>query len=56
MERESTLETIDYICQDINSVVLEQQANEILTTIIHGIRKVEPRNHVRLAATTATTR
>lgn len=53
MEREATLETIGYICQDINSQVLEPQSNAILTAIIHGMRKTEPSNHVRLAATNA---
>lgn len=53
MEREATLETIGYICQDINSEVLEPQSNAILTAIIHGMRKNEPSNHVRLAATNA---
>lgn len=52
-QREATLEAIGYICQDINSEVLEQQSNQILTAIIHGMRKVEPSNHVRLAATNA---
>lgn len=44
---------IGYICQDISAEVLEHQSNQILTAIIHGMRKVEPSNHVRLAATTA---
>ncbi|XP_053666618.1 importin subunit beta [Anopheles marshallii] len=51
--RESTLEAIGYICQDINSEILENQSNQILTAIIHGMRKSEPSNHVRLAATNA---
>uniref|UniRef100_A0A336LK41 CSON007162 protein n=1 Tax=Culicoides sonorensis TaxID=179676 RepID=A0A336LK41_CULSO len=51
--REATLEAIGYICQDINSDVLEQQSNIILTAIIHGMRKTETSNHVRLAATNA---
>lgn len=42
-----------YICQDISSEVLEHQSNQILTAIIQGMRKAEPSNHVRLAATTA---
>ncbi|XP_055376339.1 importin subunit beta [Condylostylus longicornis] len=53
MEREASLEAIGYICQDINAGVLESQSNQILTAIIHGMRKQEPSNHVRLAATTA---
>ena len=42
-----------YICQDIGAGVLEHQSNQILTAIIHGMRKQESSNHVRLAATTA---
>lgn len=53
IQREATLEAIGYICQDINFEVLEQQSNQILTAIIHGMRKIEPSNHVRLAATNA---
>lgn len=52
-EREAALEAIGYICQDIGPGVLEHQANQILTAIIHGMRKQEPSNHVRLAATNA---
>lgn len=51
--RESALEAIGYICQDIAPEVLEAQSNQILTAIIFGMRKTEPSNHVRLAATTA---
>ncbi|XP_034670181.1 importin subunit beta [Drosophila subobscura] len=53
MHRESALEAIGYICQDIRYGVMENQSNQVLTAIIHGMRKVEPSNHVRLAATTA---
>ncbi|XP_017464979.1 PREDICTED: importin subunit beta-like [Rhagoletis zephyria] len=53
IDREAALEAIGYICQDIRYGVLEHQSNQILTAIIHGMRKLEPSNHVRLAATTA---
>ncbi|XP_049318405.1 importin subunit beta [Bactrocera dorsalis] len=53
INREAALEAIGYICQDIRYGVLEHQSNQILTAIIHGMRKQEPSNHVRLAATTA---
>ncbi|XP_055682052.1 importin subunit beta isoform X1 [Lutzomyia longipalpis] len=53
MIREASLETIGYICQEISAEVLEMQSNHILTAIIHGMRKAEPSNHVRLAATNA---
>ncbi|CAI4225736.1 unnamed protein product [Auanema sp. JU1783] len=51
--KESSLETLGYICQDIEPQVLESQANSILTAIVNGMKKEEPSNHVRLAATTA---
>lgn len=53
VQKEATLEAIGYICQDIDSEVLVQQSNAILTAIIHGMRSSEPSNHVRLAATEA---
>ncbi|XP_065342738.1 importin subunit beta-1 isoform X3 [Cloeon dipterum] len=54
MTKEATLETIGYICQEIqDQEVLQLQANQILTAIIHGMRSNEPSNHVRLAATNA---
>ncbi|KAK9692488.1 Importin-beta N-terminal domain [Popillia japonica] len=53
MQKEATLEAIGYICQEIDSEVLESQSNDILTAIIHGMRNTEPSNHVRLAATQA---
>ncbi|KHJ96355.1 HEAT repeat protein [Oesophagostomum dentatum] len=51
--KESSLETLGYICQDIDAAVLEQQSNSILTAIVQGMRKEEPSVHVRLAATNA---
>ncbi|XP_050418166.1 importin subunit beta-1 isoform X2 [Patella vulgata] len=53
MMREATLETIGYICQDIDPDLLQSQSNVILTAIVHGMKKEESSNHVRLAATTA---
>ncbi|GBM31567.1 Importin subunit beta-1, partial [Araneus ventricosus] len=53
MTKEATLETIGYICQDIEPEVLVTQSNDILTAIVHGIRKDEPSDHVKLAATNA---
>ena len=51
--KESTLEAIGYICQDIDPEILVTQSNNILTAIVHGMRKDEPSNHVKLAATNA---
>lgn len=53
MMKEATLESIGYICQEIESEVLVQQSNEILTAIIHGMKGSSTSNHVRLAATSA---
>ncbi|GBP12370.1 Importin subunit beta-1 [Eumeta japonica] len=53
VKKEATLETIGYICQEIDAEVLSEQSNPILTAIIHGMRSTEPSNHVRLAATRA---
>ncbi|XP_043466962.1 importin subunit beta-1 isoform X1 [Leptopilina heterotoma] len=53
MVKEATLETIGYICQEIESEVLIAQSNQILTAIIHGMKSSNTSNHVRLAATRA---
>ncbi|XP_041374480.1 LOW QUALITY PROTEIN: importin subunit beta-1-like [Gigantopelta aegis] len=53
MMKEATLESIGYICQDIDPEILQPESNSILTAIVHGMKKDEPSNHVRLAATNA---
>ncbi|GMR56453.1 hypothetical protein PMAYCL1PPCAC_26648 [Pristionchus mayeri] len=50
--KEAALETLGYICQDIDPNVLERQANEILTAIVFGMKR-EQAIPVRLAATNA---
>ena len=51
MVKESTLEAIGYICQDIQDHrCLEVVSNEILTAIVHGMKRDEPSPYVRLAA------
>lgn len=51
--KEATLEAIGYICQDIQPEILVTQSNDILTAIVNGMRKDEPSDHVKLAATNA---
>ncbi|VDN00908.1 unnamed protein product [Thelazia callipaeda] len=51
--REASLEALGYICQDICGTLYENESNEILTAIVHGLRKDEPSNHIRLAAANA---
>ncbi|CAB4064607.1 KPNB1 [Lepeophtheirus salmonis] len=53
MLRESALEALGYICQENDSQWLESKSNQILTAIVHGMKKDEPSSHVRLAATNA---
>lgn len=53
MLKESSLETLGYICQDIDPRVLEGKANDVLTAIIHGMRPEETSANVRFAATNA---
>ncbi|KAK6961585.1 importin subunit beta-1 [Biomphalaria glabrata] len=53
MVKEATLEAVGYICQEIEPEILQPQSNEILTAIVHAMKKEEPSNHVRLAATNA---
>ncbi|KER30117.1 hypothetical protein T265_13230, partial [Opisthorchis viverrini] len=51
--KHATLETIGYICQDIDPNILVSQSNAILTAIVCGMKKEEPSDNVRLAATNA---
>ncbi|XP_068237171.1 importin subunit beta-1 isoform X1 [Palaemon carinicauda] len=53
LTKESTLEAIGYICQDIEPDAIASHSNNILTAIVHGMKRDEPNDHVRLAATTA---
>ncbi|XP_022662446.1 importin subunit beta-1-like isoform X2 [Varroa destructor] len=49
-----TLEAIGYICLEIEPIeVLAARSNEILTVIVHCMRKEETSDRVRLAATNA---
>lgn len=43
--------TLQILCQDPEH--LQDNANQILTAIIQGMRKEEPSNNVKLAATNA---
>ena len=51
--KEAALEAIGYICQDIEPDLLASKSNEMLTAIVQGMRKEEPSNYVKFAATTA---
>ncbi|XP_074598648.1 importin subunit beta Fs(2)Ket [Brevipalpus obovatus] len=53
MMKEASLEAIGYICQDIEPELLVTRSNDILTAIVHGMRKEETNPNVRCAATKA---
>lgn len=47
------LETIGYICEDLQPTLLEKDSNNILTVIVNGMKSAEPNPRVKLAAVTA---
>ncbi|RKP35627.1 armadillo-type protein, partial [Dimargaris cristalligena] len=51
--KQSSLQTIGFICESIAPEILATQANEILTAVVQGARKEEPSQEVRLAAISA---
>jgi importin subunit beta-1 len=52
--KQSTLEALGYVCEEISSDVLAQdQVNSILTAVVQGMNVTETSNEVRLAATRA---
>lgn len=52
--KQCTLQALGYVCEELRSSDLEQaQVNVMLTAIVQGMRKEEPDNEIRLAATTA---
>ena len=53
MMKEATLQAIGYICQDVDPLFMQESANEILTAIVHGMRRDETSNQVKLASTNA---
>merc|ERR1719431_2117908 len=53
MMKESTLQAIGYICQDVDPLFMQESANEILTAIVHGMRRDEQSTQVKLASTNA---
>lgn len=51
--KKATLESIGFICEDIDPTVLSSKSNEILTAVVQGARKEEPNALVRKAAINA---
>lgn len=52
--KQCTLQALGYVCEEMRSENLEQaQVNVMLTAIVQGMRKEEPDNEIRLAATNA---
>lgn len=51
--KQSSLEALGYICEEIDTETLAPQSNLILTAVIQGMRKEETNVDVRLAGTNA---
>jgi importin subunit beta-1 len=51
--KESTLEALGYICEEIEPHVIQEKSNQILTAVVQGMRKEEACADVRVAGTTA---
>mmetsp|Transcript_25568 Transcript_25568/g.35285 ORF Transcript_25568/g.35285 Transcript_25568/m.35285 type:complete len:852 (+) Transcript_25568:355-2910(+) len=52
--KQATLESLGYICEELDGDILEQaHVDQVLTAVVQGMRKEEPDNEVRLAAATA---
>ncbi|KAJ7945076.1 importin subunit beta-1-like [Quillaja saponaria] len=52
--RQSTLETLGYMCEEVSPDVVDQDhVNKILTAVVQGMNSSETNNDVRLAATRA---
>jgi len=51
--KESSLETLGFICEEIDPDHLKSQCNQILTAVVSGMRQEQPNEAVRLAATQA---
>lgn len=52
--KQCTLQALGYVCEEMRSADLDQaQVNTMLTAIVQGMRKEEPDNEIRLAATNA---
>uniref|UniRef100_A0A914QEB0 Uncharacterized protein n=1 Tax=Panagrolaimus davidi TaxID=227884 RepID=A0A914QEB0_9BILA len=47
--KDSSLEALGYICQNVGAAIGESKSNQILEAIVHGMRQREP--SVRLSAT-----
>ncbi|CEF68143.1 Importin subunit beta [Strongyloides ratti] len=53
LAKEVSLEALGYICQDLDSTVLEANSNTILTAIVYGMRRDETNVNIKRAAVKA---
>ena len=52
--KQATLEALGYVCEEVEHEHLEEaEVNAMLTAVVQGMRKEEPDNEIRLAATVA---
>lgn len=51
--KQATLQTLGYICEEIDPSVVQGQSNDILTAVVQGMRPEEESNDVKLCAAKA---
>eukprot|EP01112_Ceratiomyxa_fruticulosa_P013181 TRINITY_DN3691_c0_g1_i3.p1 TRINITY_DN3691_c0_g1~~TRINITY_DN3691_c0_g1_i3.p1 ORF type:complete len:854 (-),score=220.38 TRINITY_DN3691_c0_g1_i3:421-2982(-) len=51
--KQATLETLGFICEEIDPDVIQSQSNQVLTAVVQGMRAEEPNDDVKLAAANA---
>jgi importin subunit beta-1 len=51
--KQAALETLGYICEEMEGDALQEKANQILTAVVSAMRKEEPNGDVRIAGVTA---
>jgi importin subunit beta-1 len=51
--KQSTLQTLGYICEEIDPQVIQDKSNQILTAVVQGMRADEKNNAVKLSAAKA---
>lgn len=51
--KQATLQTLGYICEEIEPSVIQDKSNQILTAVVQGMRADEPNNEVKLSAAKA---
>ena len=51
--RQASIEAVGYVCESVEPELLEEQSNDILNSVVHGMVETEQNMGVRFAAATA---